>query len=682
MSENYNESDFLKIEQKTIKAEDVTGVGIVFIKANDVLSRISIAITRQVYSTIGVYFETEASGIKKTIVLVRDVTGITGPSYLSQTTIKDLVQLPSVDEVAVKHLKGIFDDCGKLDIEATMNLECDFRTSSAKIFSNGEERSLTEITHQMLGHPISKPTKGNTGVEMVNKIIKEMMKDVQQSDEKTTITSLPDFIGSDTDAKIEMISLLASSFNQRVLFEPSVANKRLNSYLVENDLFNDLFIVEMEEKDQAKVDFAKKLSLDGARGKLSKMASHFIDLFLSDQSFADTVIDGFNETLGKKNDSINTSKLLLKMFNDLGVSGAQIFQKAFIKCEINGRDVQDYVDKLKNLKINTQKFLNEPLGPSGLKNFPCPKKGKIIVLKAKSCVENYISCDIVYESCEESCSYDHKGPTGMTGCTGYSGPTGCTGHSGSTGHSGYSGYSGPTGCTGHSGSTGYSGSTGCTGYSGSTGCTGYSGSTGCTGIKGKHHKKSFNINCGPCGPTHFGSYLEDSDHGCEKSKVFVPCFSHDNIQSAVKIIRRETIKIRNAVNNGSKPVDVENLINAANCLILATNQSKDNGLIRFPKMPGNGSITVSFKKGKKLKIKLSNCREITIHNGFTDLDRFDYSDLESILLSLEDYGGTMFDKLKQRIIMHLCPSDCDSDSESDSDDEYEHKHRRKSKRKT
>ena len=326
------------------------------------------------------------------------------------------------------------------------------------------------------------------------------------------------------------------------------------------------------------------------------------------------------------------------MFNDLGVSGAQIFQKAFTKCEINGRDVQDFVDKLKNLKRNTEKFLNEPLGPSGLKNFPCPKKGKIIVLKSKSCVDKHISCDIVYERDEESCCSDQKGPKGYSGSTGHSSPTG---------------YPGCTGTTGHSGSTGYSG------HSGHSGCTGSTGHSG-------QNKKCSHINCGPCGPTHFGSYLED---GCKKSKVFVPCFSHDNIQSAVKIIRRETIKIRNAVNNGSKPVDVENLINAANCLILATNQSKDNGLIRFPKIPGNGSITVSFKEGKKIKIKLGNCREITIHSGFTDLDRFDYGDLESILLSLEDYGGTMFDKLKQRIIRYCSPSDCDSDSDSDSDDE-------------
>lgn len=306
--DNKNRSTFLSSFHKAMSnisyldLEDLPDCGLIFISTEDPVALVAKAITKQNFSTIGFFYKTNVSGHVEIKVILVDVYKFIVSDWLGQgASLHDVLHNPLVNNVAIKGLRPIlFND--EIDHTATHALYSEFRQAIAMVIRNGTESSLRETICQLFGYQIDCPSTGVTPVEMVNRVISSIGRDHQIPQDGSfsaeAIDSLRtlDILGNDVASKGRMMQILAANFNQQEIDDPSVANKLIQSYIVENNLFDDLFSLPLPKRDPNKVRREQEATAILQSDYITAAVSQFVKMIIHDQGFYQTVVAGFNET--------------------------------------------------------------------------------------------------------------------------------------------------------------------------------------------------------------------------------------------------------------------------------------------------------------------------------------------------------------------------------------------------
>jgi len=417
-SEDYDESDcecpsettkYDPCETKVQPQKQYDGPidGIIFMTRDEILSQISRSITKHKNSHLGVYYLTTISGKPEVRVILRDFMGVQLSSYVEGgLTLEDLKNDPLVTAISLKELRPVRDECGTVDQEKTDNQQTCFRTAAIKVAQQNPAKELTEIVHQLFGHEVNTVTKGYTNVEYVNKVLEEMGRfdEIDQDSSKESPQELPSQIKSDSAGKVTMFSLLTDSFSQQVICNPNVANKRLASYLVSNSVFGDLNEVELPKRDPVKVAKTRSEANRILEPQLRRLVSTFVSILLKDQSFCQTVVDGFNENLSIKNNGQDSLIKIIKCFSDFGLDCLELINKSLKRMRITSKEIIEVAKDYSEARKHAEEVLDSSLGP-----WPCvelPKRPKMILYDPGK-----------YKALHDSVRYLHKCAKHLSKCS-------------------------------------------------------------------------------------------------------------------------------------------------------------------------------------------------------------------------------------------------------------------------
>jgi hypothetical protein len=360
--------------------------GIIFVTADDPISKFTVAITKQEYSSIGFFCPTTISGYLEILVILIDVFGTGKPSWIvsDSYTLNDLLTNHLVKKVAIKKLRPIYkfktDVRGKneIDTDATSRLHARFRIAITELQGDEYDLPLIDAIYQLFGHPIPQvsgesphpPKKSKmTAVEMVNKVIYSMGEwDKVPQNGSLNMSQLKKFsnmkeVSNDASGKLQIISMLGAPFIQQEVPLPSVSNKLIQSYIVNNDLFEDLIEIPIPSRDLVKMELAKNDAIKVYRNYLVKIIATTIDEMLKNPAFFDTVIRGINQTQKIKEaekQSLETyahslgkcSQTILKFIGNMINSGY-----------ISGTELGKLTEHLNNILSCSSEYLDAPLRP-------------------------------------------------------------------------------------------------------------------------------------------------------------------------------------------------------------------------------------------------------------------------------------------------------------------------------
>lgn len=340
-----------------IDLNELPDCGLIFVSTEDSTALVAKAITKQNYSTIGFFYKTNVSGRIKVNVILVDIYRFTVPNWLGHgASLQSLIDNPLVSSVAIKGLRPIFDDNGEVDKIATGNLCSEFRQAIGLVIKNGTETSLREIISQLFGYSVENPTTGVTAIEMVNKVIASIGREDQIPQDGSlsakAIASLngPDVLGTDIASKSKMMQIIASNFNQQEVCNPSVANKLIQSYIVENDLFDDLQNIPLPERDPNIIRGKQEATAMLQSEYMAAGVSQFVKMLIHDQGFYQTVVAGFNETrmVSRKKD-VDFKQSILELADD-SRELADLLLKWINNGEVNYTELLSLISKLDDTK--------------------------------------------------------------------------------------------------------------------------------------------------------------------------------------------------------------------------------------------------------------------------------------------------------------------------------------------
>jgi len=306
-------------DRNYIDKNDIRDAGIILVSGQDPISRLTMSITKQEFSSIGFYYTTTVTGNRKILVFIMDTFGGKRPEWLKPgDTLEDLINNPLIKQLAIKQLNPVMDENGIINVEETRQLEAAFRSAIAQVMSMGSENSIREAIEQLFGYRVDNPTTSNTAIEMVNRVIKNIGKweEVPQNHiislEDYDILKPPTPNQMDARAKIQLVGYLGSGFNQQVVPNPDVANKQIQSYIVPNKLFGNLYYIKLPARDPQQEELEMSKSLMEQRPYLTKAISTFIDMILMDQEFMTVVLKGIHNGKFREEVSNNVLKECLK----------------------------------------------------------------------------------------------------------------------------------------------------------------------------------------------------------------------------------------------------------------------------------------------------------------------------------------------------------------------------------
>lgn len=263
--------------------------GLVFYRSLAPLDSITCAITKQDFSSIGIYYQTSIGGCVKDHVLLWTMFGVPLPSwYTDGMTIDDLSQKPEITRLAIKTLQPVYDCHGCFDEKATEERVASFRAAVADVVTSLEVASATDQIYQLFGYRIY-DNGTDTAISMINRIVKHMEEEclVPQSDSKSDVRA-HQAVGNDV-VRTQTLFTVANAFDQHIVPAPGVPNKVIQSYLDENRLFGCLEEVKIcqasDVEIQKRVAELNRLYVPFLRDLFSK----FIELFMTDSSFAEVV---------------------------------------------------------------------------------------------------------------------------------------------------------------------------------------------------------------------------------------------------------------------------------------------------------------------------------------------------------------------------------------------------------
>lgn len=311
--------------KRYIDKDQLTDAGIILVTSEDPLSRAIMSITKQEFSSIGFYYKSSVSGSNRIQIVIVDVFGVKTPEWIkSGDTLDDLIHNPLIAQIAVKGLRDVIDGSGKINVEKTKELHTLFRSSIAEVTSISGEPSMREALAQIFGYRIEPAIHNNinTAVEMVNKVIQKMGKwdDIPQ-DNTITINKyeLPEENKMDASAKVKLLEYFGSALHQYNVKNPGVSNKQIQSYIVPNKLFGDLYYIKLPEKNSLIKELALSEMIRHHRPYLTQAISTFVEMLLLDNEFFGIVLKGINETRSKQ-DNERLKTILKDVIDDHSVN--------------------------------------------------------------------------------------------------------------------------------------------------------------------------------------------------------------------------------------------------------------------------------------------------------------------------------------------------------------------------
>ena len=285
-----------------IDVSSVRGEGIVFLEGNDPLSRITLSVTKQEYSTMGFFYCTRASGKDRVQVVLVDVLGMVRPTWLSGgTTIEELANDNLISAMAIKNLNPVLDECGEIDKDKTQKLNECFRAAIADVSRSKHNISAREFLYQLFGHRINCPEESVTSVEMVNRVISLMGKEDnvpqggQESTKSVQLLKKPKVLCANGGGQMDLLTILSSGLGQQQVTDPNTANKVLGAYLADNTLFGELKKILLPKKQSVDVELERELAMERYGPFLKDVSATFLQMITYEQGFLQTVIDGINK---------------------------------------------------------------------------------------------------------------------------------------------------------------------------------------------------------------------------------------------------------------------------------------------------------------------------------------------------------------------------------------------------
>lgn len=314
------------INKQYIERDNISDAGIIFITSNDPISRIIVSITKQEFSSIGFYYRTSATGTSQIRVITVDIFGVHAPQWLKPgDTINDLIDNPIISQIAIKKLRSIYDN-GTINEEKTKSLHTNFRTAIAQVMGTKGEMSLRDAISQLFGYPTNSTHCGLTAIEMVNKVISLIGKWEEISSNDTVsidsfeICKLPMVESQNAHAKVQLIGYLSSKLNPDI----NLACKQIQSYIVPNNLFDDIQYISLPPRNLVQQELALADSIVSHRSYLNRAVGTFIDMLLVDHDFFKVVVTGIHK--GKIRENLDT-KLLEEVISELYNSKKDLINK-------------------------------------------------------------------------------------------------------------------------------------------------------------------------------------------------------------------------------------------------------------------------------------------------------------------------------------------------------------------
>ncbi len=387
------DQDLPNLEMK-VDPSDFPDSGIIFVRSEDVLSLVCISITKQPYSTIGFFYKTSVSGEEKINVILVDVHRFIQPTWLDQgASIEDIIRNPLVSSIGIKGLNPALDENGKIDEKETQKLHSTFRQAIGNVIGHGTGKSYEETISQLFGYKVKHPSKGVTAVEMVNRVIMAMGKwnDVPQdgslSAEALNLLKAPTLLGYGIESKTKMIQILTSNFNQQEICDPTVANKLIQSYIVDNGVFGEMMRIGLPDRDPHRVRRAQEATYILNSDYMAKSVATFTKMLIHDQGFYESILVGFNQSRlidsdGKGNykqdllDLSSDSDNLVEMVTSWIGSGEISYSKV-ISCLAGMDQTKQRISEKCSVHLNCKK------------HYPVIDRSKLILIKK----DNYQSQD-------------------------------------------------------------------------------------------------------------------------------------------------------------------------------------------------------------------------------------------------------------------------------------------------
>lgn len=311
--------------KRYIDKDQLTDAGIILVTSEDPLSRAIMSITKQEFSSIGFYYKSSVSGSNRVQIVIVDVFGVKTPEWIkSGDTLDDLIHNPLIAQIAVKGLRDVIDKSGKINVEKTKELHMLFRSSIAEVTSTCGEPSMREALSQIFGYRIEPAIHNNinTAVEMVNRVIQKMGKWDDVPQDNTIIMNKyepPEENKIDASAKVKLLEYFGSALHQYSVKNPGVSNKQIQSYIVPNKLFGDLYYVKLPERNSLIKELALSEAIKHHRPYLTQAISTFVEMLLLDNEFFTIVLKGINETRSKQ-DNERLKTILKDVIDDHSVN--------------------------------------------------------------------------------------------------------------------------------------------------------------------------------------------------------------------------------------------------------------------------------------------------------------------------------------------------------------------------
>jgi len=290
-----------KLGLSTIDPKKITGVGLIFVRKEDPVNHFVLSVTKQLYSLIGFFYETKVSGKKRINVIISDVGGIMSSGWLEPFTIENLIYDPLVTELSIRRLADEVDEHGCFDKKATDDKISKFKAAIANVTSLGPETSVKEWIKQLVGYEIGQPSSGCTTTELVNRVILEVgyWNKIKQSS-TTSVEGLakykrPELLPKTSEGKNHIFHSLGDDFKQQEVNKPSVANKLLQSYLIDYGIFEPIRKLCLPEHTTLEFNLRCEQSISQHKNFLTAAVSEFVKLLLEDPKFFSVVVDGINQ---------------------------------------------------------------------------------------------------------------------------------------------------------------------------------------------------------------------------------------------------------------------------------------------------------------------------------------------------------------------------------------------------
>lgn len=273
---------------RILQPGEIGDYGLIFLSSRNPLDLIVMAITKQEFSDIGIYFPFHGT---RNVIIATPLE----QNWFKRVPLTSLLQDPNLTSVAVKRLDK--------DQEP-------FLMALIQVLSLHGDRSQTRrgFLRQLAGVDETRPVPC-CGVDLVNKVIEAMGKSLLFSDNNTVSTKTLDELDK-LDSKYRLLAYLCSNLSQA-----SGGPRQMQSYVVADGLFSPLHYLELS---------SQRVGAEPNEGekRLKELFGAFLDE-LGNEEFYQTVCRGVTE--GRKYSS-SLTRTLTQALSELSHSRVEALQ--------------------------------------------------------------------------------------------------------------------------------------------------------------------------------------------------------------------------------------------------------------------------------------------------------------------------------------------------------------------